>query len=182
MRLGRSALVDGRSRLDVETPQISVLAGGQVDGPTLGMPAQGGDSHFLQRFALAPHDGFDAARAMRFALEHQNPLVAGRIRGGDAYPGTGFSLLRIDDPDVLLWSLKPAEEGIDRGIVARVWNLAAHERRFSLSLAPGLESAVQTTHIETDRAPAPVSAGVLSATAARSQLLTYRLRPGASTQ
>jgi alpha-mannosidase len=180
MRLGRSALVDGRSRLDVDTPQISVLAGGQVDGPTLGIPAQGGDSRFLQRFALAPHDGFDPAWAMRFALEHQSPLVAGRVRGGNVYPGETFSLLGIDNPDVLLWSLKPAEEGIDQGIVARVWNLAAQERPFSLGLAPGIENAVQTTHIETDRSAVPVSEGVLSATAARSQLLTYRLWPGAS--
>jgi len=112
-----------------------------------------------------------------YALEHQNPLVAGRVRGGDAYPGETFSLLSIDNPDVLLWSVKPAEEGIEQGIVTRVWNLAPHEQRFSLSLTPAMESATQTTHIETDRAAVPVSQWVLSATAARSQLLTYRLRP-----
>jgi len=175
MRSGSGALVVA-VLLGVTAP----AAAGQVDGPTLGMPAQGGDSHFLQRFALAPHDGFDPARAMRFALEHQNPLVAGRVRGGSVYPGETFSLVSIDSPEVLLWSLKPAEEGVDQGIVARVWNLAARELRFTLSLAPGLETAVQTTHIETDRAAVPVSTGVLSTTAARSQLLTYRLRPAIS--
>ena len=177
MRLGRSAIVDGVSTLDVHTPQVSVLAGGQVDGPKLGIPVQGGDTRFLQRFALAPHEAFDPAAAMRFALEHQNPLAAGRVRGGDAYPETSFSLLAIDNPDVLLWSVKPAEEGIDEGIVARVWNVSPEQRRFSLSLAPGVEGAMRTSHIETDRAAATVSEGALSDTAARSQLLTYRLRP-----
>ncbi len=175
MRLGRSAIVDGVSSLDIETPQISVLAGGQVDGPKLGIPAQGGDTRFLHRFALTAHDGFDPAEAMRFALEHQNPLVAGRIRGGEAYPEDSFSLVTIDDPDILLWSVKPSEEGVASGLIARVWNLSPADRRFSLRLGTGLSGAVRTSHIETDRAPAPVSDGALTATAARSQLLTFRL-------
>lgn len=52
MKLGSSVVTNGVSRLDTATPRISVLAGGQVDGPRLGIPVQGGDSHFLQRFAL----------------------------------------------------------------------------------------------------------------------------------
>ncbi len=69
MKLGRSAVVNEVSRLDTSTPQISVLAGGQVDGPQLGIPVQGGDSRFLQRFALTVHRRFDpGADSMRFAL------------------------------------------------------------------------------------------------------------------
>src|SRR5205823_623341 len=54
MKLGAST---ARS-LDVATPQLAVLAGGQVDGASLGIPGKGGDSRFLQRFALRGHGPF----------------------------------------------------------------------------------------------------------------------------
>ena len=50
MKLGDSSV----SSLDTITPKISVLAGGRVDGSSLGIPRPGGDTHFLQRFALQP--------------------------------------------------------------------------------------------------------------------------------
>jgi alpha-mannosidase len=43
MKLGHSTIANGISELDTSTPQISVLAGGQVDGPSLGIADQGGD-------------------------------------------------------------------------------------------------------------------------------------------
>jgi alpha-mannosidase len=177
MKLGASSAADGATHLDVTTPQLSVLAGGQVDGPNLGIPAQGGDTYFLQRFALETHGRFDPVEAMQFALEHQNPLVVGNVTGGSAYPEKSYSLVKLSDPNVLLWALKPAEEGIDHGIIARVWNVSPAPRSFSLSLAGGLAAAKKTTHIETDLEPANLAAGALSASAAPSQLLTFRLIP-----
>ena len=60
---------------------------------------------------------------MNFSLEHQNPLVTGGITGlRDSYPGPTFSLLNTGDPNVLLWSLKPSEEGMKEGLIARFWN------------------------------------------------------------
>ncbi len=94
-RLGHSTF----ARLDTTTPQLHMLAGGQVDGPSLGIPSQHGNTFFLQRFALRPHGGFDPTTAMKFALEHQNPLITGSI-GGDAsaaYPAENFSLLGEHD-------------------------------------------------------------------------------------
>ena len=175
MKLGASAQVDGIARLDTATPQISVLAGGQVDGPGTGIPNQGGDSRFLQRFALQSHGAFSAAESMRFALEHQNPLVTGRVRGCGPYPEKSFSLVTISDPDVLLWSLKPAEEGISKGVIARVWNVASEPKQFSLRLQPGISAARRATHIETDLGPAPITGGALSVSIGRAQLLTFRL-------
>jgi alpha-mannosidase len=179
MKLGRSAIGDdGISRLDVETPQIQVLAGGQIDGPQAGIPMQGGDSHFLQRFALQTTGAYSPAEAMRFALEHQNPFVTGWVRGNGPYPEQSFSLLSISDENVLLWSLKPAEEGIRQGLIARVWNLASSPRPFSIALATGVGSAKRATHIETDIERLPVSTGRLSTRIAGSQMLTFRLMPG----
>jgi alpha-mannosidase len=173
MRLGRSTI----SYLDTRTPQISVLAGGQVDGPGLGIPAQGGDDYFLQRFALQTHDAFDPAAAMRFALEHQNPLVTGEVKGGTKYPGDLYSFLEVDDPDVLIWALKPAEETSENGVIARFWNLAISPA--DLALRPSgysLVEAKRTTHIETPLENANLENGLLKVSVGPRQWLTYYLR------
>src|SRR5207248_3649550 len=80
MKLGAST----SATLDTSTPQINVLAGGQIDGPGLGILNQGGDTLFTQRFALQTHGTFNQTAAMKFALEHQNPLVTASIYGFNA--------------------------------------------------------------------------------------------------
>ena len=137
MKLGDSDIVDGVSRLDTKTPQIQVLAGGQIDAPRAGVAKQGGDTHFLQRFALQTHTGYNATSAMKFALEHQNPPVTGWLRPGGALPEASYSLLSISNPDVLLWSLKPAEDGPAKGLVTRVWNLSQRPQEYSLDAGDG---------------------------------------------
>ncbi len=173
MKLGESTLAS----LDSKTPRFQVLAGGRVCGGSLGIPDQGGDAHFLQRFAIRTCAGpFDAAAAMRFALEHQNPLVAAPVEGGSAYPAAEHSLLEISDPAVLLWALKPAEEGIRHGAILRVWNLATRERTFAVRVPAGaIESAKRTTHIETDIADANVVSGALSESIPGNAIRTYRI-------
>jgi alpha-mannosidase len=179
MKLGHSSITNGVSTLDTSTPLISVLAGGQVDGPHLGIPAMGDDKHFVQRFALQAHQHFSAAASMRFALEHQNPLIAGVVTGGSAYPEQTFSLLSTSDPNLLLWALKPSEEGIGQGVVARFWNLDPHAAEFALKLNGGISKGWNETHIETDLDTAPLSAGELRSHAAPWQLRTFRLQPAA---
>ncbi len=163
--------------LDTATPQINVLAGGQVDGRYLGIQDQNGATSFVQRFALRPHGAYDPVTAMRFALEHQNPLVAGGINGTETspYPADRYSLLTLSDPSVLLWAIKPAEEGIDRGVIARLWNLTDRPRTVRATLSGGLSAAKQTTHIETDLAPLPVTDGAVDVTMGRNQIQTIRL-------
>ena len=173
-KLGRSTI----AALDTETPQFNVLAGGQIDGPNLGIRAQNGATYFLQRFALRPHGAYDPAAAMKFALEHQNPFVTGKLIGKDAgpYPADTYSLLTVSDSNVLLWAVKPAEEGIDRGIVARLWNVSDAPVAAKLALTPGLARAQRTTHIETDLEPVTLDGeSAMPATFARQQLQTYRL-------
>ncbi|NUN96098.1 MAG: glycoside hydrolase [Candidatus Omnitrophica bacterium] len=172
MRLGNSTA----TTLDTATPRISPLAGGQVDGAGLGIPNQHGDSHFLQRFALATHGAFSRREAMKFSLEHQNPLVAGAVTGGPHYPEEQFSLVTVSNPDVLLWALKPAEEGIDRGLAARFWNLSNSPSNFTLTLhGASVEQAMTATHLETETGPATLSSGSLSASLAPQQLKTFLL-------
>jgi alpha-mannosidase len=176
MKLGSST----SSALDTTTPQINVLAGGQIDGPSLGIANQGGDSVFTQRFALQTHGAFNQTSAMKFALEHQNPLTATFVDGFGTqtrpYPAYSFSFADISNPDVLLWSIKPAEDGISRGIVARVWNQSASPTSYQLSLFQPIVSADQVTHIETTIGPATVTGGQLNAAINQQMIQTHLLR------
>lgn len=171
MRIGNSDVLT----LDTNTPQLSPLVGGQVDGSYLGIPNQNGDAKFLQRFALRTHSEYDGAAAMRFALEHQNPLVAQLITGGNGYPETTYSLVNISDPNVLLWSLKPAEEGIGQGIIARVYNAAHQATNATLQLANPITNAQRTSHIETNLDTVALNDGALALTFAPQQYQTFRL-------
>ena len=175
-RLGRST----PDRLDTATPQLSVLAGGQVDGSWLGIRKQNGATNFLQRFALRPHGAYDPVTAMKFGLEQQNPFVTGAVTGmaGSPYPATCYSLLSGSHPGVLLWALKPHDDGIECGVMARLWNVSAAAATTELVFTPGLAGAHRTTHIETDLEAVPLNnAGALPVTFTRQQLQTFLLQP-----
>lgn len=178
MKLGKSKMANGIAQLDSETPQISVLAGGQVDGPSLGIPDQGGDTYFLQRFALRAQANFNAADSMRFSLEDQNPLVTGEVTGGSDYPETAFSFLQTSPSNVMLWALKPHEDGIEHGIITRFWNVSPESQDFSLKLANGIAKAFKSTHIETEPLAAEVISKELPVKARSWQMLTYVVQPG----
>ena len=164
------------SQLDTLTPTLHVLAGGQIDGAGLGIQAQNGETHFLQRFALRPHSGYSKTEAMRFALEHQNPPVTGWVQGtAPAYPEAEFSLLTISHSDVLLWALKPHEDGIAKGLVARVWNQAKTAQTVWLTPAIPLHQAVRLTHIETALEPLALTNSALETTVEAHRMATFGL-------
>ena len=113
---------------------------------------------------------------MRFSLEHQNPLVAHLIVGGNPiYPETNFSMVSISDPKVMLWSLKPSEEGIEQGIIARIYNVNDQASNASLQLSNSIRQVNRTTHIETNIDSASVNNGALQMSLNNQQYQTYRL-------
>lgn len=183
-RLGSSSL----GTLDTATPQISPVAGGRLDGPGLGLPNQGNDTLFTQRFALRTRDAAAAtdASAMRFALEHANPLVTGRLTSpaatGTRLPSGRFSFLSVSNPDVLLWTLKPAEDGPSTPggpLTMRLWNLASTPTSATVqSPWRPLRAALASTHIETIDAsitPAPVTSNAgVGASFQTQQMRTFR--------
>ncbi len=176
--LGKStASADRPDSLWEQSSQLNALAGGQTDGEKLGISAQNGNSSFLYQFALQTHPlAFDAAAAMKFSLEYQNPLVAGLITGGNEGATTNaFSLLSVNDPNVFLWSVKPSEEGIEKGLITRFWNMNAKPVTPVIQLGRSINAAWQTTHIETDEQKLTPVNGSLKASFNRHQLKTYRL-------
>jgi alpha-mannosidase len=175
MRLGNSTL----DTLDTTTPQINVLAGGRVGGDgRFGIPNQGGDDYFLQRFALRTRASYDPVSAMRFALEHQNPLVAGSVIGTNPlYPESNYSFLTIDNPSVLLWALKPADD--NSHVIARLWNLSGSAGNIGLTFPQHSVSDAQvTTHIETPLGNAAVNNGQLEEGIIGQQMRTFSLNLG----
>ncbi|HYO89502.1 MAG TPA: hypothetical protein VER79_12690, partial [Candidatus Limnocylindrales bacterium] len=143
--------------LDTSSPQINVLAGGRVGGDgRFGIPDQGGDRYFLQRFALRGRAEYSPASAMRFALEHQNPLIARMLPGAstseapvETMPEDQFSLLHLDSDEVLLWALKPSDDQ-PGALVVRAWNLADSAQPLALATASAMPDRITPlTHIET---------------------------------
>lgn len=171
MKPGKSTV----NRLDDTTAQINVLAAGQIDA-SLGIINQDGDVYFENFLAIKPHAGrFDAGVAMRFSLQHQNPLIAQKITGGNGYEGNSFSLLTVSDPDVVVWALKPAEEGIGNGIIVRVWNVANTDKAITISAMAPIAKAFGITHIETDDSEIQVRDGKLATTIGHNRMQTFRL-------
>ena len=172
-RLGESQI----GVLDTAVPSVFAVVGMQSDGDGVAFPNQGGDSAFLNRYALRAHGGYDGPQAMRFALAHQNPLVAMRATGGADAPlgARPFALLETGADDVLAWAVKPAEEGIEAGVVVRLWNLAERPRMGRLHF-PGsvAQAVVEATHVETDIAPGELVCGQLQYRLERQQLATWR--------
>jgi alpha-mannosidase len=184
-KLGQSTATANRvDSLWEQSPQLHALAGGQVDRKVedkglLGISGQNGQTGFLYQFALTTHTGnFDPLAALKFSLEHQNPLVTGLVTGvADSYPTPTFSLLNTGDPAVLLWSLKPSEEGIGQGLVARLWNVPNKSATPTLTLVVPIQEAWKTTHIETNERQLTPAGRQLKVSFAPHQLNTFRFRP-----
>ena len=136
--------------LDVSTPQITVLAGGQVNGTQYGIPSQGGESLFTFRFSLIPFAQYSALASMKQSLNHQNPLAAGYVTGSGALTGSSHSFLTVSDTNVVLWALKPADDGPEKGLIARFWNLDGTLHTPAISFFQPITSVFSATHIETD--------------------------------
>ena len=115
---------------------------------------------------------------MKFALEHQNPFVTGVITGTTGtYPSTHYSYLKITDPNVLLWSIKPAEEGYTkRGVIIRVWNLGNNTSAGRISLNSEITEAYETSHVETDIKAISFSGFNFNTNITAQGLSTYRIK------
>ena len=78
---------------------------------------------------------------------------------------------------MLLWALKPHNDGIEHGLVARLWNVSDKAAQAELHLTPAISAANRTTHIETDIEAVPLSSsGTLPAVFTRQRLQTYRVK------
>ncbi|MEP6595537.1 MAG: glycosyl hydrolase-related protein [Ginsengibacter sp.] len=180
-KLGNSTI----DSLDENSTQLRALAGGQVDryvvnqkdSVVLGINNQNGQKDFRYQFAItANQTGFNPVNAMKFSMEHQNPLITGMVTGEKAvYPESPYSLIKLSNPNVLLWSLKPSEEGIEKGIIARFWNINNEPAQPFIIFNKMIERAWQTSHIETNEKNITPDKNRLQLNFGPQQINTYRI-------
>jgi alpha-mannosidase len=142
VKLGKSEPQD----LDETSGQLNMLIGGQIDKDLkLGMYDQAGDTYFKNSFSFLPSlNSNDNAKALRFSLEDQNPLFIAKATG--AAGDLKQSLLSIQNPNIVLWSLKPGE---DAGILLRTWNTTENSTESTIQVSKNLVGVKQATHVET---------------------------------
>jgi alpha-mannosidase len=174
MQLGNST----HTFLDASSPIVHVLAGGRVSNPELGIANQDGEREFTQCFSIRTHGAFDKVSEMKFALEHQNPFVVGTVTGdAGILPETEYSLLKVSDAHVLVWSIKPAEEGYGRrGIIIRSWNLGEQALTATVITSGTLAEAYETSHVETDVRPVSFSGHEVQTAIPPQGMATYRIK------
>ena len=74
-----------------------------------------------------------------------------------------------------MWSLKPAEEGIENGIILRVWNMDNQDNDCIISSAFPIIKCKVTSHIETDISDIIPQDGQLKAVIGHNRLQTFRI-------
>jgi alpha-mannosidase len=167
-RLGNST----PSFLDENSSTVHILAGGQIN-ENLGMIKQDGDTLFHQNFSLLPHNiEFNAGMSMRFSLEHQNPMVAGKAFSEGSISDKRYSFIKNDNKDVILWTLKPGEED---GIILRFWNMGNQPVTTDILINNSIQKAFYSSHVETDIKELPVSGNILSVDLNQQQIKTFRV-------
>ncbi|GGM90334.1 hypothetical protein GCM10010967_24120 [Dyadobacter beijingensis] len=166
--------------LHSRSSQLHALAGGRTDAMVesdmLGIHNQFGQKDFFYQFAITAHQqDFDALAAMKFSLEHQNPLRAAMVTGGKAATEqAAFSLISSDKPELVLWSVKPAEGGIGNGLITRFWNLGGKASTPSIHLGTQAVEVWQTSHIETNEKRLSQQGHSLNAPFGGHQIRTFR--------
>ncbi|MEX2234779.1 MAG: glycoside hydrolase [Cyclobacteriaceae bacterium] len=164
--------------LDETSSTLNVLAGGRALLPDRGIANQDGDTLFNQSFAISTHKTFNEASEMKLALEHQTPFVTGAVTGETGnYPASVYSFLSVADPNVLVWALKPAEEGYaDRGLIIRAWNFGTTFSKSSIVFNNKISDAYEASHVETDLQVSPYSGSELKTNIPAKGMNTYRTK------
>ena len=142
--------------------------------------AQGG--HFRFRYVMTSATRTDAAALSRMGWEESTPLEQDQIRSQDKaldlprpLNGNEASLLTIDDPDLLLDTWKPAEDG--NGTILRFIDLGGEPRIVTIH-APllSISKIVATDAVERDQKPiVPEDVNTFKIAVRAHQILTVRI-------
>ena len=76
----------------------------------------------------------------------------------------------------MVWAVKPAEDGIEDGVIVRLWNLSDDDEKCVLDAGWKMKSAARTTHVETDIEPMEVKKGRLTLNMGHNRIETYKVK------
>jgi alpha-mannosidase len=142
--------------------------------------AQGG--HFRFRYVITSATSTDAAALSRMGWEESTPLEHDQIRSQDKaldlprpLNGNAASFLTIDDPDLLLDTWKPAEDG--KGTILRFIDLGGEPRTVTIHTPLlSISKIVATDAVERDQKPiVPEGAHTFKMAVRAHQILTVRV-------
>ena len=142
--------------------------------------AQGGRFHF--RYVITSATRTDAAALSRMGWEESTPLEQDQIRSQDKaldlprpLNGDETSFLTIDDPDLLLDTWKPAEDG--KGTILRFIDLGAEPRSVTIHTPLlSISKIFATDAVERDQKPiVPEDVHTFKIVVRAHQILTVRL-------
>ncbi len=141
--------------------------------------SQGGNFRF--RFVITSAGSTDPAALSRMGWEEETPFEADEVRSQDQaielprpLSGQQGSFLSIDDPDVVLDTWKPAEDG--DGTILRLIDLGGSTRTVSLSTPLlAIDKAFQTDAVERNQKPLEVRSGAISCEIHPHEIVTIRL-------
>ena len=85
---------------------------------------QGGITHFLFRYSLRAHKNYDPEEAIHFAWEDNNEPLAIMVPPSSKglLPQNQHGFLNVSGEKVILVNCKIAEEGLEKGVIIRLWN------------------------------------------------------------
>ena len=163
IQFGHRTTTEDPQTLDASATLLAMAMGNIYDANEA-IRDQAGVENFIFRFSLRGHaGGFDAAAAVCFGWEDNNPLEVVALTAGQMgeLPAREHSFASVQPETVILAGLKAAEE---EGLVARVWECAGVGEQGSvrLSIPTAPSAAVLTDHLERDRRPLEVNEGTVN--------------------
>jgi alpha-mannosidase len=85
------------------------------------------------------------------------------------------SMLDLESDHVVVWALKPAEDGAGQGTIIRLWNLSSEPSSYRLSMDQRVKRCIKTTHVETDIEPVEPVDGKIAETLRAGEMRTLRV-------
>lgn len=167
-RFGVALLNDGKYGVSVEggTVRLSLHKGGTRPDP------RGDAGDHVATYSLLPHDGSFAAESVVRAAYELN--VAPALAAGEA---TRPSLLTVDAPNVVVETVKPAEDG--RGFIVRLYECERSATRARIRFADPAARVFETNLLEEDRDVLVPQNGVLELPFRAFEIRTVRCVPSA---
>ena len=140
---------------------------------------QGGISNFTFRYSIKGHDGkIKGSEAIRFGWERNNDLLVKVLnpnQKGDL-PSKSHSFLSCKPQNVVVTTLKVAEEGIKKGLIVRLWEADGKATETSLDISNiGAVSAVRTDLLERDQKKLKIFKDIVSVPIPARGITTIRL-------
>jgi alpha-mannosidase len=132
-------------------------------------------------YSLYPHRGdWRTALTARKGLELNVPLssvptLGGQMIGGQQRGTSGKSFMTVDNPNLIIDTVKPAEDG--DGMIARLYECNGNRGKAGLDFGFGVESACEANLAEEVQGPATWNGDLLSFAFSPYEIKTFRIRP-----